>query len=82
MSLTTTDILNIQSAIDSYEKQYPLRPSPSAAEALAWQAGKHAEKWSNQDSKLASDEAGPISWAWQSILFWWTMRASPYRDEG
>jgi hypothetical protein len=53
MSLTTTDILKIQSAIDSYKKKYPRRPSPSAAEALAWQAGKHAEKSSNQDSKFA-----------------------------
>ena len=53
MSLTTTDILKIQSAIDSYKKKYPRRPSPSAAEALAWQAGKRAEKSSNQDSKFA-----------------------------
>ena len=53
MSLTTTDILKIQSAIDSYKKKYPRRPSPSAAEALAWQAGKRAKKGSNQDSKFS-----------------------------
>jgi hypothetical protein len=40
MILNSTDILNIQSAIDRYEKRFPRRPSPSADDALAWQAGK------------------------------------------
>jgi hypothetical protein len=40
MTLNSTDILKIQSAIDRYEKRFPRRPSPSADEALAWQAGK------------------------------------------
>jgi hypothetical protein len=40
MTLNSTDILNIQSAIDRYEKRFPRRPSPSADDALAWQAGK------------------------------------------
>jgi hypothetical protein len=32
-------MLAIQSAIDAYETKFPNRPSPSAAEALAWRAG-------------------------------------------
>jgi len=42
MSLTQTDVFAIQAAIDGYEKRFPRRPSPSAAEALAWQAGGRA----------------------------------------
>jgi hypothetical protein len=44
MSLTTTDVLKIQSAIDAYEKNFPHRPSPDAAEALAWRAGKRGRE--------------------------------------
>jgi hypothetical protein len=40
MTLTPSDILEIQSAIDGYEKKFPHRPSPSVAEALAWRQGK------------------------------------------
>jgi len=32
-------MLAIQSAIDSYERRFPDRPSPTAAEALAWRSG-------------------------------------------
>ena len=39
MTLTPTDMLAIQSAIDAYENRFPHAPSPTAAEALAWQAG-------------------------------------------
>ena len=39
MTLTPTDILKIQSAIERYEKRFPHKPSPSAEDALAWQAG-------------------------------------------
>jgi hypothetical protein len=39
MTLTPTDMLAIQSAIDAYEHKFPHRPSPSAAEALAWWSG-------------------------------------------
>jgi hypothetical protein len=40
MSMTPRDILEIQSAIDRYEKKFPRKPSPTPAEALAWKAGK------------------------------------------
>jgi hypothetical protein len=39
MTLTPSDMLAIQSAIDAYENRFPNRPSPSAEEALAWRAG-------------------------------------------
>jgi hypothetical protein len=39
MTLTPSDMLAIQSAIDAYEERFPHRPSPSAAEALAWRSG-------------------------------------------
>lgn len=39
MTLTPSDMLAIQSAIDAYENRFPHRPSPSAEEALAWRVG-------------------------------------------
>ncbi len=39
MPMTPRDILEIQSAIDRYEKKFPHKPSPTPAEALAWKAG-------------------------------------------
>jgi hypothetical protein len=39
MTLTPSDMLAIQSAIDAYENKFPHRPSPSAEEALAWRSG-------------------------------------------
>lgn len=44
MTLTRTDVFAIQAAIDAYEKKFPRRPSPSAAEALLWQAGGRARQ--------------------------------------
>ena len=40
MSLRPTDMLQIQSAIDDYEKKFPRRPAPTAEQALAWRFGK------------------------------------------
>jgi hypothetical protein len=40
MTFNSTDILKIQSAIDRDEESFPRKPSPSADEALAWQASK------------------------------------------
>jgi hypothetical protein len=49
MTITPRDILEIQFAIDRYEKAFPDKPSPTPEEALAWQAGKRlrAEKGSS-----------------------------------
>src|ERR1700677_2637941 len=44
MTLTPSDMLAIQSAIDAYENRFPHRPSPSAEEALAWRAGSPFER--------------------------------------
>lgn len=44
MTLTFTDVFAIQAAIDAYENRFPRRPSPSAEEALAWQAGSRGRK--------------------------------------
>ena len=39
MTLSPSDMLAIQSAIDRYERRFPDRPSPTAEEALAWRVG-------------------------------------------
>lgn len=44
MTLTPSDMLAIQSAIDAYESRFPHRPSPSAEEALAWRAGSPSDR--------------------------------------
>jgi hypothetical protein len=46
MTLTPSDMLAIQSAIDAYENRFPRRPSPSAEEALAWRAGNSLDRLS------------------------------------
>lgn len=70
MTLALTDVFAIQAAIDAYEKKFPQRPSPSAAEALAWQAGGSAG-WRRhhglvlhddlQDAVLAGTGAGGVA---------------------
>jgi hypothetical protein len=42
MTLTRSDVFAIQAAIDAYENKFPRRPSPSAEEALLWQASGRA----------------------------------------
>jgi hypothetical protein len=54
-------MLKIQSAIDAYEKKYPRKPSPTAAEALAWQASK---------GKLKPSPAGQAAEATVRASFW------------
>jgi hypothetical protein len=43
MPMTPRDILEIQSAIDCYEKKFPSKPSPTPAEALEWKAGQRSD---------------------------------------
>jgi hypothetical protein len=40
MTLRPTDMLEIQSAIDAYERRFPRQPTPTAEVALAWRLGK------------------------------------------
>jgi hypothetical protein len=43
-----TDMLEIQSAIDQYERKFPRRPAPSAEVALAWRLGK--KEWARRQA--------------------------------
>jgi hypothetical protein len=58
-------MLKIQSAIDAYEKKYPRKPSPTAAEALAWQASKGKLKLNPADQ---APEVTHRASFWQSLL--------------
>jgi hypothetical protein len=46
MAMTPRGILEIQSAMDRYEKKFPGKPSPTPTEALVWKAGNrfHSDK--------------------------------------
>ena len=48
MTLNPTDMLEIQSAIDEYERKFPRRPAPSAEVALAWRLGK--KEWARRQA--------------------------------
>jgi hypothetical protein len=84
MTLKPTDMLEIQSAIDAYERKFPRRPEPSAAVALQWRLGKKefAKRWGrNPDLALGEkDKAGPVVeeqecnrlvWASQQLRIKW-----------
>jgi hypothetical protein len=65
MTLTPSDILEIQSAIDEYEKRFPRKPSPTVAEALAWRLGtrgpgKSAASQSNSDRGSGGRDAEKV----------------------
>jgi hypothetical protein len=56
MTLKPTDMLEIQSAIDAYERKFPRRPEPSATAALKWRLGKRE----------------PVPWVRKALLVgWW-----------
>jgi hypothetical protein len=55
MTLKPTDMLEIQSAIDEYERKFPRRPAPSAEVALAWRLGK--KEWARRQA--AQQKAQP-----------------------
>jgi hypothetical protein len=58
MSLKPTDMLEIQSAIDAYERKFPRRPAPTAEAALAWRLGKR--EWARrQAAQNAARTADP-----------------------
>jgi hypothetical protein len=63
MTLKPTDMLEIQSAIDAYERKFPRRPEPSATAALKWRLGKR--EWARRlarNPELAFDEKERIKW--------------------
>ncbi|MGC2404478.1 MAG: hypothetical protein WA510_32105 [Acidobacteriaceae bacterium] len=57
MTLRPTDMLEIQSAIDAYERKFPRRPAPTAEVALAWRLGK--KEWARrQATQQMAQKAG------------------------
>ena len=54
MTLKPTDMLEIQSAIDEYERKFPRRPAPSAEVALAWRLGKR--EWAKRQAAQLRSE--------------------------
>ena len=87
MTLKPTDMLEIQSAIDEYERKFPRRPAPSAEVALAWRLGK--KEWARRqaaqpgapevaprveekpDSVFAEQECSRLAWAWEQLRLRW-----------
>ncbi len=57
MTLKPTDMLEIQSAIDEYERKFPRRPAPSAEVALAWRLGK--KEWARRQAAQRDAQSVP-----------------------
>jgi hypothetical protein len=95
MTLKPTDMLEIQSAIDEYERRFPGRRAPSAEVALAWRIGKReaarilgsreekrpAAKTEEVEPELAEQECGRLAWAWERITLWWQIWTAPKDDD-
>jgi hypothetical protein len=84
-------MLEIQSAIDEYERKFPRRPAPSAEVALAWRLGKReaakrvarqsdADFGSGGEEKLepefAQQECNRLAWAWEQVRLQWQIWAA------
>jgi hypothetical protein len=63
------DILVIQHAIEQYSRKYPHRPTPSAAEALAWQFEERGGG-KKQRQTSATEERVPVR-LFESLRGWW-----------
>ena len=87
MTLKPTDMLEIQSAIDAYERKFPRRPAPTAAVALEWRLGKRewarrlarnpelASRVTKEPKKgFAEQECNRLLWAWQQFRLKWPIR--------
>ena len=97
MTLKPTDMLEIQSAIDEYERKFPGRPAPSAEVALAWRLGKREAArilGSREEEKLATpkaeefaepefaqQECSRLAWAWDRITLQWQIWTAPKDDD-
>jgi hypothetical protein len=95
MTLRPTDMLEIQSAIDEYERKFPGRPAPSAEMALAWRLGKpeakrlasiEAEKLAStkggkSETEFAQQECSPLAWVWERITLRWQIWSAPTEDD-
>ena len=96
MTLRPTDMLEIQSAIDDYERKFPRRPAPSAEVALAWRLGKREAKkrvasWGVEntvstqggepEAEFAEQECGRLAWVWERITLQWQIWTAPKEDD-
>src|SRR5450755_3530518 len=91
MTLKPTDMLEIQSAIDEYERKFPRRPVPSAEVALAWRLGKRAARRiarqadsdavtrgaESSDAEFAEQECNRLVWAWEQLRMQWQVPTGP-----
>jgi hypothetical protein len=88
MTLKPTDMMEIQSAIDDYERKYPRRPKPTAEVALAWRMGKRISVKTSArvnkrrvapgipekyDQAVQSQECGRLVWAWEQLRLQWNL---------
>jgi hypothetical protein len=96
MTLRPTDMLEIQSAIDEYERKFPRRPAPSAEVALAWRLGKREAKkrlaswgeekpvstgWGEPQPEFAEQECSRLAWVWERITLQWQIWTAPKEDD-
>jgi hypothetical protein len=79
MTLTPWDMFVIQTAIESYEKTFPDRPSPSPAEALAWYANQSGiESRTTVRSRIMAFARGLRSRTFAPIRVWWHKIVPPF----
>jgi len=95
MTLRPTDMLEIQSAIDEYERKFPGRPAPSAELALAWRLGKPeakrlasggveklaSTKGETAEPEFAQQECSRLAWVWERITLQWQILTAPKEDD-
>ena len=94
MTLRPTDMLEIQTAIDEYERRFPRRPAPTAEVALAWRLGKRewarrqaaqqedsnlvADREEEPDLVIAQQECNRLVWAWEQVRTWGLSNELPW----
>jgi hypothetical protein len=96
MTLRPTDMLEIQSAIDEYERKFPGRAAPSAEDALAWRLGKReaakflatvgdeqsvSTKGEKSELEFEEQECSRLAWAWEQITLRWQIWTAPKDDD-
>jgi hypothetical protein len=88
MTLKPTDMLEIQSAIDEYERRFPGRAAPSAEVALAWRLGKReaAKRFKTSEEEkpepeFAQQECSRLAWLWEQITLQWQIWTTPKEDD-
>src|SRR5271154_2180758 len=95
MTLRPTDMLEIQSAIDEYERKFPGRPARSAELALAWRLGKPeakrlasggveklaSTKGETAEPEFAQQECSRLAWVWERITLQWQILTAPKEDD-